>query len=109
MSYEQAVNEILRSFGIEEYPEEMQEAFLLQFGGILFRALMLRGVEALPASSTDEFDELISSDPDPQDVFAFFEEHLDDFEGLLATVVTELKNKSEAITHEFLEEVKDEA
>ncbi len=107
MSYNEALNEILKSFGIADYPEEMQDAFLLQFGGILFQALMLRGVEELPSESMDDFDAVLSDNPEPQDVFTFFEDHLPSFENTLTEVVTELKNKSEAITHEFLEEVKE--
>jgi|GEM_PF-1567287 len=107
MSYDEAQLEIVKSFGLEDYPPEMQEAFLIQFGGVLFQALMLRGAEELPADATDAFDAIISNDPEPEDVFTFFEEHIPHFEKLVAEVVTQLKNRSEAITHEFLEELKE--
>lgn len=109
MPYDETLNQILKSFELDEYPEEMQEMFLLQFGGLLFKAIMLRGVEEMPLENMDAFDELISDNPEPQDVFTFFEDYLPDFEKLLSEVVTSLKNRSEAITHEFLEEVKEEA
>lgn len=106
MSYDEAQLEIVKSFGLEEYPEEMQEAFLIQFGSILFQALMLRGAEELPESAVTEFDELISTSPDPEDVFKFFEEHIPNFEKIVGEVTTQLKERSEIITHEFLEELK---
>jgi len=106
MSYDEAQNEIVKSFGLEEYPEDLQEMFLIQFGGILFQALMLRGVEEVPADAMDEFDALLSENPDPQDVFAFFEKNISNFEKIIAEVVTSLKKRSADITHEFLEEAK---
>lgn len=106
MSYDEAQNEIVKSFGLEEYPEELQESFLIQFGGILFQALMLRGVEEIPAEAMDDFDELIGTNPEPQEVFAFFEKNIQNFEKIIAEVVTSLKKRSDEITHEFLEEAK---
>lgn len=109
MSYDEAQNEIVKAFGLNEYPEEMQEVFLIQFGNLLFQAITLRGVEEIPADATDTFDELMSTDPEPQEVFKFFEQHIKNFDAIVGEVVTELKNRSDAITHEFLEEVKEEA
>ena len=109
MSYNDAQHEIIKSFGLGEYPEELQEIFLAQFGELLFKAIMLRGVEEVPVTAAQRFDDLIATSPAPEDVFAFFEEHIENFDALIADVVTDLKKRSDDITHEFLEEVKDEA
>lgn len=108
MSHDNAQNEIIKSFGLGEYPEELQEVFLNQFGELLFKAIMLRGVEEVPASAAQRFDNLIATNPTPEKVFAFFEEHIENFDGIIAEVVTNLKKRSDDITHEFLEEVREE-
>ena len=109
MSYDKAQNEIVKSFGLEEYPEELQEVFLVQFGELLFKAIMLRGVEEIPSEQAGNLDELVGTNPDPAEVFAFFETHIDNFDTIVAEVVIDLKKRSDDITHEFLEEAKEEA
>lgn len=108
MSYQEIHTTVIETFGLQDYPPELQEAFLEQFGDILFQALLLKGAESVPAEHIGAFDALIQTDPEPGEVFEFFEQHIPRFESMVSDVVTELRKRSDEIVHEFSEEINDE-
>jgi|AntRauTorckE6833_2_1112554.scaffolds.fasta_scaffold20789_2 DNA-binding GntR family transcriptional regulator len=93
-------DEVIQAFELEEVTEEMQEAFLMQFGDMIYEAVTLRAVEELPEDAYDDFDALIATNPDIEDVFAFFESNIPTFNDL---VIEETQNIKSDLDKKFAE------
>lgn len=99
-------SEVIKSFDLEEMPLELQENFLIQFGGMVYEAVMMRAAEEIPESQYAEFDELIASDPEIEQVFGFLETSIPHFETIVSEETARVKKDLDDRIKEYEEDLK---
>ena len=78
-------------------PEE-QEELLLDINELVFKGSMVRLVEHMDDGTREEFDALISRDPDEEELQAFLAERVPGADEIVAETVEELRDDILAVT-----------
>lgn len=80
--------EILDTLGIYDLPEEQQNDILERITDLVMHDIITSAVERLPADTIDDYTNLIDTNPEPDAVFTFFEQHVPDFDTVVHSAVT---------------------
>jgi len=104
MTQDEVQQHILDAFDLSDLPEELKEAFLIQFGELVYKNVMMRAAELLGEDDIEEFDALIADSTEPQAIFQFLEKKLPNFEDIISEEVVRLKQESDILTEAVLAE-----
>ena len=86
---------MIQSLGLGALPPAEQDEALNRVGRILFQAVLMRAAEDLEESKQEELSRLLGADqPDPQQLMAFLQTNVPDFETIMREEVARFKEES---------------
>ncbi len=91
---------LLSALGIDELEPAEQEALLLDLNDLIFKGTVVSLLERMDADTRALFDDLLKTDPDEEQVLAFFQERVPDADQAVADTVKELTDDILAVTGE---------
>jgi hypothetical protein len=94
-THEQTLLEVL---GLEDLLPEEQEELLLDLNELIFKGAMVRLIERMDDATKADFDALMESEADEEEVEAFLMERVPDADEAVQETVDELKNDILSVT-----------
>jgi Protein of unknown function (DUF5663) len=91
-------NKILQALDFQGLSTEDQEELLLDLNSLVFKGSLIRLMESMDEKTKDEFEALIDSDPDDEEVEAFIEKNVPDAGSALQETLEDITNDILAVT-----------
>lgn len=88
-------NIIVREFGLGAASPEMQDEMIAEIGGLIFQGALMRGMERVDEKDLDKFEQMFAQNKEPNEVFAFLNEHIQGFEELVAEEARNFKARAD--------------
>lgn len=75
---------LVQALGIGNLSPLEQEAALEHSGVLVYQAVVTRALEEMNPAAVDQFEKLLEGDPKPEDLLAFFQEKIPNFDDMIA-------------------------
>lgn len=89
---------LLDAFDLAELEPEEQEEILLDLSDLVFKGTMVRVIEQMDDETRDQFNTLLDSDANEDEVQAFIEKYVPDADALVKETIDELRDDILAVT-----------
>lgn len=89
---------ILDALGIENLSPDEQEELLLDINELVLRGALMRLVGTMDGETKDDFEKLLDSDPDDEEVEWFLEERVPDSGKALEETIQEIRDDILSVT-----------
>ncbi len=89
---EQYRQEIIETFGLEDVAQERQDELIAKMGEVFLKRLFLATIDKLGSNGAREYEELLESKADIDELEAFLESKIPNYPVFVRGVVTEFKN-----------------
>jgi hypothetical protein len=91
--------DIIKEFGLDELPEDEQQAIIEQFSDVVMQAVLVRGIAALTDAQKDALDAALAKDPSNFDIMLdFFMDALPNFDQLVQEEVARIREKAKSLS-----------
>ena len=88
---------ITHALDIEGLPVEEQQEIILRVGGIIYQNVLMRVMETMPDTDQDEFEKLLDKNAQPEEIFSFLKNKVQNFEKIIEEESTQFKDKASNI------------
>ncbi|OGI59725.1 hypothetical protein A2814_00210 [Candidatus Nomurabacteria bacterium RIFCSPHIGHO2_01_FULL_38_19] len=82
---------------IENLSPVEQKEIILRVGGIIYQNVLMRVIETMTEENQDEFEKLLDNNAQPEEIFTFLKDKVQDFEKIIEEEATKFKNKTDNI------------
>jgi succinate dehydrogenase flavin-adding protein (antitoxin of CptAB toxin-antitoxin module) len=88
---------IVSALNIENLPKAEQEKRLADIGSIIFQNVLMRVLEKMPEKQQDEFEKMLDSNANPEEIFEFLNKNTKDFQKVITEEALKFKDNTENI------------
>lgn len=92
LDYQAVQKELTEHFQLDKVPEEKREELLTKMGEALFKRIFLETMEKIGESGVAEYDKLLERKASVEEIDAFLESKIPDYNGFLRSVVEKFKS-----------------
>ena len=92
---------IVVTLGINTLPVEKQKEAMERLGTIVYQEVMLRALEILTEEDKNEFEKLIEKDQNPETMFGFLSEKIQNLDEIVKEEAERLRDESAEIMSEI--------
>jgi len=94
-------NNIISALNMDNLPEKEKEDIIISIGSLIYQNVLMRVLETMPDKKQDEFEKLLDNNAQPEEVFSFLRENVDDFEKIIDEEVEKFKDKASMLMNEI--------
>lgn len=92
-TYSQALDELVKDMGITSLPQEKQNELLIKMTEVLLKRIFIETMEKLGEQGRDEYEEIMSRNPQPEELENFFSERIKNYDELVQKIIVDFKNE----------------
>jgi len=90
-------NNIIQALNIENLPETEREDIILRVGTLIYQNVLMRVLETMPDKDQDAFEKMLDNNAQPEEIFAFLKNHVQNFEKIVEEEAIKFKDKASGI------------
>lgn len=93
--------DIIDILGIKNLGEEEQKDAMEKMGGLVYQEIMLRAIDMLSEEDKNDFEKIITENPNPEAMFDFLEEKIPNIEEIAREEAEKFKTDSANIMNQI--------
>ncbi len=101
IAQQEVTKKIIEVFNLSNLPEEQRQETVSRIGGIIFKNVLVRILPLFNKEELDEYDRLVDSNVEPDDLFDFFFDKVPDFLNIVLEEVELFKNEAVEISKQM--------
>jgi len=87
------INQIITALGLTDLSPEENADIVDRIGTVAIEDILTRATDALPEDKQDAYMQLLDTNPDPDTLFAFFEQHIPTFDDIVQTTIDDIAQR----------------